>query len=193
MANIKTPKPVLGIDLDEVVFYYNDSLREYMIENGITPPEGDPIDYSFMVSGWFDSDEDFRKMHGEAVDKGLYRDLKPKEDAVEMLWELSRAGYEINIITSRFVNPGQHERVVKDTAHSLEKHNIPHSNLSFLKNKTLQYADLYVDDAPRNVEALRAAGRKVVTFDLAYNRHLEGLRTTNWQELREMIRVELGK
>lgn len=186
-------KVTLNIDLDEVVFHYIEGLRKHMLSRGMVAPDGNPPYYSFEKSGWFASDTEFKVVHGEAVDEGLYRNLELIEGACETMNELVETGYRINIVTSRFVNPGQHQTVVRDTSIALDKHNIPYSNISFLKDKTIQRADLWVDDAPHNINNLRGVGQEVIAFDLPYNQDIEGLRASNWNEVRQIIRDKFGK
>ena len=56
----------------------------------------------------------------------------------------------------------------------LDQHGIPYRDLCFLGDKPEVEADAYVDDAPHNVEALRAAGNDVIVFDQPYNGHVDG-------------------
>ena len=65
-------------------------------------------------------------------------------------------------------------------------HGIPYRDLCFLGRKPEVEADLYVDDAPHNVEALRAAGNEVIVFDQPYNHAVGGLRATTWAEVEEI-------
>lgn len=183
----------LGVDLDEVVFRYLKGLREHTGRTGAALPVIDPEHFSLTRSGWFTSDEEFKRIHGEAVTEGLYAGLEMYENASPVLRDLARSGYRINIITSRFVNPGQHEIVVKDTARSLEANNIPYSNLSFLSDKTKMLMDGNVDDAPHNLEPLIALDRYTITFDQTYNKSIPGARATNWLELREILRAKFGR
>jgi 5'(3')-deoxyribonucleotidase len=183
----------LGVDLDEVVFRYLKGIRDYSGRNGAPLPLVDPQQFSLTKSGWFASDEEFKRIHGEAVAKGLYANLEMYENASPVLRDLARSGYRVNIITSRFVNPGQHEIVVKDTARALEANDIPYSNLSFLSNKSMMLMDGYVDDAPHNLEPLIALDRYTVTFDQTYNKHIPGARAANWLELREVLRAKFGR
>jgi 5'(3')-deoxyribonucleotidase len=183
----------LGVDLDEVVFKYLKGLREYTGRNGAPLPLIDPEHFSLTRSGWFTSDEEFKRIHGEAVAEGLYANLKLYEEAAEVLRDLSRSGYRINIITSRFVNPGQHEIVVRDTARALEENDIPYSNLSFLSNKTKMLMDAYIDDGPHNLEPLIDLGRFTITFDQTYNQFVWGPRANNWREVREILRQKFGR
>jgi 5'(3')-deoxyribonucleotidase len=183
----------LGVDLDEVVFRYLRGLREATARKGRVLPTIDPDQFSLTKSGWFASDEEFKQIHGEAVAEGLYAGLETYENASPVLRDLARSGYEVNIITSRFVNPGQHEIVVRDTARALEANDIPYSNLAFLSNKTKSLMDAYIDDAPHNLEPLIALDRYTVTFDQTYNKHIPGARANNWLHLREILRAKFGR
>ena len=49
-------------------------------------------------------------------------------------------------------------------------------------------ADAFVDDAPHQIEDLRAAGHTAIVFDQPYNRHLPDPRATNWFEVEELVR-----
>lgn len=184
---------VLGVDLDECVFKYIEGLREFMQVGGVVPPSGEPSSYNMAEAGWFASREAFCKAHGEAVEEGLYTRLSLIEGARDTLWDLSDSGYQINIITSRFVNPGQHQKVVSQTVQALEENRIPYSNLSFLDNKVLQHADAYIDDSPSNVAALVEAGRFVIRKEMAYNVSSPGVSATSWSEIRTILFDKFGK
>lgn len=184
---------VLGVDLDEVVFQYLEGLRSALSLKGVVPPSGEPTSYSMSEAGWFPTHEAFCKAHGEAVEEGLYTKLELVPGAREALWKLSDAGYQLNIITSRFVNPGQHRLVVAQTVEALEASRIPYSNISFLSHKVLQHADAYIDDSPSNLTALSEAGRFVIKKTMAYNQSSPGLPASSWSEVLEHLRERFGK
>lgn len=186
-------KIILGVDLDECVFGYLPAISTHMGTKGLKVPTEPPSAFSMVESGWFETMEHYREVHGEAVESGLYEHLEMIEGASEVLRDLSKSGYEINIITSRFVNPGQHGLVVAQTAIALDKNNIPYSSLSFLANKTRFMADAYIDDGPHNLEPLQELGRYTITFDQAYNQHILGPRVTSWKEVREVLREKFGR
>lgn len=186
-------KIILGVDLDECVFGYLPAISNHMGIKGFKVPTEPPAAFSMVENGWFETMELFRQTHGDAVENGLYEHLEVFEGASEILKDLSKSGYEINIITSRFVNPGQHGLVVAQTAIALDKNNIPYSSLSFLDNKTRFLADAYIDDGPHNLEPLQKLGRYTITFDQAYNRHIPGPRVNSWHEAREVLQNEFGR
>lgn len=186
-------KITLGVDLDEVVYKYIEGLRKRMIASGLVPPEGEPTSYSMRESKWFPTDDEFFAFHGEQVEQGLYEDLELHEDASETLHDLSDSGYLLNIITSRFVNPGQHQKVVEQTVAALDRDLIPYSNISFLARKVEQYADAYIDDSPRNLESLSSAGRVVIKRTMAYNTSSPGIPASSWGEIRSILRETFGR
>lgn len=185
---------VLAVDLDEVVFKYIDGFRNWLREQrGVIVPEGEPRTWSLMESGWFPSEEDFIKTHGEAVDDGIYERLELLPDSIKTLWDLSNSGYQLNIITSRFILPGQNQKVVKQTVQALDDNRIPYSNISFLSNKVLQAADAYIDDSPKNVANLTAADRFVIRRNMAYNQGVQAAaQADTWVEIREILRSRFG-
>lgn len=114
----------IGVDLDGVCAKYNDKLREYVAEHSKYPIEDipEPEFYSFVRSGWPLKDEDEYKMvHGNAVEEGLYLQLDGIPGASKVLHELSDNGNHLRVITSRFVNPGQHSIVCSDTVSWLDQ------------------------------------------------------------------------
>lgn len=184
---------VLGVDLDEVVFNYLGFVREKLVAAGRQLPDGPPNSWSLPDAGWFKDDADFFKFHGNLVEEGLYDKLELLPGAHETLWDLSNSGYMLNVITSLFVNPGQHQKVCKQTVVALDANGIPYNNLSFLNKKALQFADAYVDDSPKNIESLHEAGRFVIRKEMLYNLSSPGVRATSWEEIREILREKFGK
>lgn len=186
-------KIVLGVDLDEVCLDYLGDIKLVLTELGYTIPEGQPSSWSLVDSGWVRTEEDFLKRHSEAVVNGLYRRLKLLPGAHEMLWDLERAGYQIDFITSRFVVKRQHLLVVQQTAEALDFHDLPYSNLMFQKTKTRFLADAYIDDGPHNIIPLREAGRFVVKMNQPYNAALEGPEADNWWITRDILKARFGR
>jgi 5'(3')-deoxyribonucleotidase len=93
----------------------------------------------------------------------------------------------IRIITHRlYVNWG-HAVAVSDTVTWLDEARIPYRDICFLGAKPEVEADLYIDDGPHNVEALRAGGNEVIVFDQPYNRHVEGVRAASWLEVEDLV------
>lgn len=190
-------KPILGLDLDEVVFAYTEGLRNSLAASlGLDGAEAlarypDNADWDYVRAGWFDSAQEYLAAHTAAVESGLYLTMPMVAGASEALWRLSDDGVRIRVVTHRLFAKGSHSRVVADTVAALDAAGIPYSDICFAADKTQVGADLYLDDAPHNVEALRSAGHPAIVFDRPHNRHVAGPRATGWEEAEQLIRTAL--
>jgi|LakMenEpi03Aug12_release.lakeMendotaPanAssembly.Ray.scaffolds.fasta_scaffold93339_4 5'(3')-deoxyribonucleotidase len=182
---------VLAVDLDGVCADYLNSLRPYMAAMGrkdaFELPE--PGSWDLVAAGWFDSTEDYVRTHRYAVDRALFRTMDELPGMSNALWELSDAEVHIRIVTHRFLSHGDQDRAAGDTIAWLQSKRedgrvrVPHRDLCFLGAKADASADLHIDDAPYQVEALRDSGQNVLVFDQPYNKELAGPRATGWGEV----------
>lgn len=186
-------KIVLAVDLDEVCFDYLGGIRSFLEELGYKIPPGKAKSWSLMQAGRVQSEEEYLKRHAEAVEKGLYTRLKVLPGTKEVVSDLSESGYEIHIITSRFVVPGQNDLVLEQTAQALKEAGIPYDNIMFQKKKARFLADAYLDDGPHNIEALRKEGRFVIKMEQPHNLHMEPPGARDWYEAREILRERFGR
>jgi 5'-nucleotidase len=118
----------------------------------------------------------------------MFRTMTPMPGVSDALWELSDLGVWIRIITHRLCVNWAHETTAADTAAWLDEQRIPYRDLCFIGAKPDVGADLYVEDSPTNVTALRAAGRQTIVFDQLYNRHLAGPRAHDWRQVVGYVR-----
>jgi 5'(3')-deoxyribonucleotidase len=117
----------------------------------------------------------------------MFRNMPAIDGVSDALWRLSDAGVWIRIVTHRLVTNWGHALIVSDTVDWLDTHSIPYRDICFLGRKPEVEADAYVEDAPHNVEALRARGNTVIVFDQPYNRNLDGLRASTWAEVEAIV------
>lgn len=183
---------VFGVDLDGVVADYTLGFREVVAADLGVTPESLPQERSWDFREWGLSTADFNRLHRHAVaDLRMLADLPAIEGAADALWRLSDAGIWIRIVTHRlYVNWG-HAPAIADTVSWLDRHRVPYRDICFLGAKPEVEADCYIDDAPHNVEQLRAAGNDVIVFDQPYNRDYDEPRARDWREV-EAIVVELA-
>ena len=183
---------VLGVDLDGVCGDYVGMFRHFVARNlGVTEESlPAPTQWSFAESGWGIRDgAHYMELHSEAVSRGMFRAMAPMPGVSQELWALSDEDIHIRIITHRLCTNRQHRTAAADTVEWLDLNEIPYRDLCFQGEKTAVMADCYIDDAPHNVEALRAAGGFVIVFDAPYNQHVTGPRARTWQEAGELIRA----
>ena len=179
---------VLGVDLDGVCGDYTAAFKAVVsAERGIDP-DSLTDDVSWDFAEWGLDREGFLAMHRSGVEHHhMFRHMPPMPGVADALWRLSDAGVWIRIITHRLVTNWGHALIVSDTVEWLDTNRIPYRDLCFLGRKPEVQATAYIEDAPHNVEALRAGGNDVVVFDQPYNRHLDGLRAANWEQAESVI------
>jgi 5'-nucleotidase len=179
---------ILGVDLDGVVADYESWFREFVASRkGIEPHELPALtQWSFAANGWFETDNEYLEVHREAVNEHqMFAKLSPLEGVSDALWALSDAGIRIRIVTHRLVVNFSFAPAVRDTVLFLDEHNIPYRDICFVKDKADVGCDLYIDDAPHNIESLRAKHGPAVAmvYDQGYNQHIPGLRAYNWGDV----------
>ena len=180
---------VLGVDLDGVCADYESALRASVAaRRGVEPSLLPAQETTGHFAEWDLSSDGFREAHRVAVTEDrIFRTMDPYPGVAEVLWRLSDAGVWIRIITHRLLFNGLHEASAADTAVWLDQHDIPYRDLCFIGDKATVGADLYIDDSPHNIVALRHAGRTAIVFDQRYNRHLDGPRVASWHEVEPLV------
>jgi 5'(3')-deoxyribonucleotidase len=185
---------VLGVDLDGVCADYEAGLRASVAaRRGVDGSTLPPQRTTGSFAEWGLTPEGFREAHRVAVvEDRIFRTLDPYPGVAEALWRLSDAGVWIRIITHRLLFNGLHEASAADTAFWLDQHDLPYRDLCFIGDKATVGADLYVDDSPHIIVALREAGRTAIVFDQLYNRHLDGPRVHAWSEMERLVLDQLA-
>lgn len=184
---------VLGVDLDGVCADYFAGFRTSVARHWQVDEESLTEDVTWDFAEWGLDGEQFIKLHRTAVQHDrLFLNLPVIEGASEALWRLSDAGVWIRVVTHRLSVNWDHRMIVSDTVEWLDANRIPYRDICFLGRKPEVQADVYIDDAPHNVEALRAAGNDVIVFDQPYNRHLDGDRARDWHEVEEQVAAKMA-
>ena len=185
---------ILGVDLDGVCGDYAGALRQVVAAEKDIDIEALPPQASWDFLEWELGPGEFEEMHRKAVlEHRIFRSMPPVVGAAGALWRLSDAGVWIRIITHRIYGNWGHAVAVGDTVAWLDNVGIPYRDLCFLGAKPQVEADCYIDDAPHNVEALRATGAYVIVFDQLYNRHLDGPRAASWPEVEELVGARVAE
>jgi len=179
---------VLGVDLDGVCGDYAEAFRRVVaqergVDLGTLPPQA-----TWNFAEWDMDRQEFERLHRLAVvEHRMFKSMPVIPGAADALWRLSDAGVWIRLITHRLSTNWGHAVAVADTVAWLDEHSIPYRDLCFLGEKPQVEANAYVDDAPHNVEALRASGAQAVVFSQPYNTEVEGPRAAGWSEVEEWV------
>lgn len=183
---------VLGVDLDGVCADFYTRMREIAaewFERDIAELTTTP---SFSLAEWGIRDiEHYKQLHQFAVtQRNLFETCPKIPGAAPTLRKLSDEGYRIRIITHRLFIDNFHEAAVTQTVRWLEHHGIRFKDLCFMREKDQVGADVYIDDTPVNIEALRAAGHYAIVFANSTNMHLADPRAANWEEVYALIKAK---
>jgi 5'-nucleotidase len=179
---------VIGVDIDAVCADHNAAFREHVAEAlGVDPESlGDQLDWNYR--SWGLSDEDFLTIHQQGVRDSMFYDMPPIPGVKDALKAMAKRGATIRVITHRLYAPHNHEKAITDTARWLDRHRIPYHDLCMVGDKPAVYADVYIDDAPHNVHALRdKTGKPVIVFDQPYNQSVAGPRVSEWNEVPQVV------
>ena len=95
------------------------------------------------------------------------------------------------IVTHRLYIPWFHREAIEQTTAWLEHHGVPYWDLCFMRDKAAVGANLYLEDSPTNIEALRSDGHATIAFRNSTNRHLPPPYAENWTELEGLIVREI--
>jgi len=187
-ARVEGDEFVLGVDLDGVCADYTSAFRAVVAAEWDVPEDSLTTEVSWDFVEWGLDRDRFLDLHRAGVQQHrMFRDMPAIEGASDALWRLSVAGVWLRIITHRLVTNWGHQTIVSDTVEWLDLRRIPYRDLCFLGRKPEAQADAYVEDAPHNIEALRASGNTVIVFDQPYNRDLPGPRARTWEEVEEHV------
>lgn len=180
---------MFGVDVDGVLVDYEAGLRSVVEDDlGLEPGSLSRAD-SWDFTNWPIQEKGFFHFHEKLVASGGLATLTPYPDAVETLNALSEDGIYVRIITHRLVMPGYHKQVVSDTVTGLDDFGFLYRDICFAANKATVGADVYVDDAPHNYDAIVATGAPCILYDQVYNRGMLDIehRAKDWSEVSDIV------
>lgn len=176
----------LGIDLDGVVADFNAGwTARYNEEFGAEVPVDavrvwgglhELTHFPDMEGFW-----EWAKGHGRG---SIFRHLETYEGAVPALRRLAAAGHEVVIITTK------PDWAVHDTFAWIADHRIPTNEVHMTFHKWRVPCDVYLDDAPHQIERLHEARPEAVVcrFVRAWNGPVPGVHdVADWDAFEELV------
>lgn len=181
----------LGIDLDGVVADFNSGwIKRYNSEFG--------ADVAFdSVEAWdaipslthFRHMGDFWRWARDHDGHSLFRHLETYPGAVEALWHLAKSRHQIVILTTK------PPWAIHDTYAWLAEHRIPTREVHILEHKWEVDCDIYLEDAPHNLEALVAnrPDRVVGRYVRPWNHEVTGAYdVADWDDFIHLVERQAG-
>ena len=186
---------VLGVDLDGTVADFYGGLRPIAAEWLGKTVETLPAEVSYGLPEWGIGANEYDELHRFAVtQRDLFRTLAPVAGAGPVLRRLAyERDVRIRIITHRLYIKYAHQLAVRQTIEWLDQHGIPYWDLCFLRDKGAVGADLYIEDGPPYIDALRKDNRPVIIFSNSTNRSIPGARVDNWEQVEARVVATLAE
>jgi hypothetical protein len=180
-------------------------------------PEDIPASDSWDFGNWPIVDRaHYEEIHLKAVaEYDMFANLDEIEGASDALWYLNDTHDELRfrIVTHRYPAIATPElkdaasllqaKITIDTVNWLQemrpdgRPRIPFHDLAILGTSKADKAsvgcDIYIDDSPGNIAALRKAGNDAITFTQEFNKGLPGLRANNWDDAADLIETKLNE
>jgi 5'(3')-deoxyribonucleotidase len=181
----------LGIDLDGVVADFNSGwMRRYNaeFETSLTPDLVVSWDSIPNLTHFADMDEFWLWAEGGPDRDGLFRHLPTFPDALPTLDGLAAAGHQVVILTTK------PPWAVHDTFAWLAEQRVPTNEVHILEAKWSVACDVYLDDAPFQVEELvdRRPEATVCRYVRPWNTPIAGAEdVVSWPDFERVIR-QLG-
>ena len=179
---------IVGVDLDGVCADFYGRMREIAAEWFECRAEDLTENVSYGLTEWGVKPEKYESLHRFAVlQRSLFETCAMIPGARKYLRLLSDEGARIRIITHRLFIFYFHKSAVSQTVDWLDHNGIPYVDLCFMKEKEQVGANIYIEDSPQNVEALRKGGHHVICFGNSTNTHIPAPRATSWAEVYGLI------
>ena len=176
----------IGVDLDGVVADFTQGwTSQYKKDFGKEIQEKDITEWGLSQPlTHFEEEIDFWNWAKNFNGYSIFRNLKTYKNAVEVLIELSMAGHEIVILSSK---PWW---AIHDTLIWLGENKIPSKEIHFIEDKWNVNCDVYIDDAPHQLENFvnHVPEKLILRFVRPYNRPVSGTKDLNdWMELSSLL------
>jgi 5'(3')-deoxyribonucleotidase len=180
----------LGIDLDGVVADFNVGWMErYNREFGTRLHHSQVVMWDGLQSlTHFGSMDEFWQW-ARSGPQSIFRDLPLIEGALEAMQRLA-GDHRIVIVSSKF------DWAIPDTLAWLSEHRVPAREIHFVWDKTAVPCDVYLEDAPHNLEALveRRPGSLVCRMVRPWNRPVPGAHdVADWAEFEAAVGELAGR
>jgi 5'(3')-deoxyribonucleotidase len=174
----------LGIDLDGVVADFNSGwMARYNREFGASLEPAQVVMWDGLQRlTHFPTMDDFWAW-AQTGSASIFRDLPVIDGALETLVELARE-HRIVIVSSKF------DWAIPDTLAWLSEHRIPAREIHFVWDKTSVPCDIYLEDAPHNLDRLVSARPESLICRMVrpWNRPLPGATdVTDWASFRKAV------
>jgi len=173
MRSEDNSKGIINVDLDGVIYDFDEALRVWLRRRGYARDFPEPTTWNYWEQWGMTAGEWMAQFRTAVEADFMWRQGDPIEGAVNGMWKLSDAGFFIRIVTHRLVHPFGHQKAVESTVEWLGKESIPYSSIAFLgKEGKENYEGIaLIDDNFINAEVFGSTDDMSdgLLFDKPYN------------------------
>ncbi len=197
------PRPVINIDLDNVVYDFSKAMKgyaEFVLDREL------PQSTQWAIwEDWGIPRGAFDFLFRRGVEEGfIWRTGDVIPGAIEGLWELSDQEFHIRLLTTRLTSKFSHDLAVSHTVEWLKENAIPYRSLAFIgggESKSNYEAIALLDDNVENIQDWHDKHATGILFDQPWNEAMETaqvvtsarpLRVYNWDDALQVIKGVYG-
>lgn len=180
----------IGVDIDGVLYRFLQAIQDFAYQDTGNKNVYKPQTTWNLWENWEISKEEFKRIFNSFAAHGKFAFGQEMPEASKYMNLLFKEGFKIKLITARYEGLDKYKNlIIQNTAQWLEKASIPYHDLYFTKDKHEIKASVYIDDAPHNLENLRAKTSSLVLgFDNGYIQNWDGEKYTNWEQIYNRIK-----
>lgn len=181
----------IGFDIDDVLFPWSRYAHEACRAAGIT--NGRSITQWEFEKDYGCTREELWAVLNDAYWAGMLL-RHPIDGVLAVLDEIAFDGHRIHLVTARGHEGELSALVRNDTREWLRRWRVPHSSLTFSKDKTVVPVDFFIDDNLEHYDALDVLGTKVYLQGTTHNR-VKGCtrrRVNTLVEFRDAVYAQAG-
>jgi 5'(3')-deoxyribonucleotidase len=174
----------VGIDMDGVLADFNTGwMSRYNTDFG-TQLEASMVqqwDGLYRLTHFGSMAEFWRWAQGDG--RSTFRDAPPLPGAIEAVKRIGRQ-HRVCIVSSKF------DWAIPDSLAWLADHGVPAREVHFLWDKTLAQCDIYLDDAPHQLEELTAGVPEAVVCRMVHpwNQPMDGVVDVHsWEDFEQVV------
>lgn len=167
----------IGLDIDNVLYPWSTVMTRWVERRkGLAPGTLDDhaLSWTWYKDQWGMTSEEFLEHFTAGVHAGvIFSEGDPSPGSVSCVRRLAAAGHRLHYVTDRAIAGVSVEHAWQVTHRWLHDHGFPVDSLTITPDKASVGTDVFLDDAPHNIDALFAAGHPApLVWDKPHNQRL---------------------
>lgn len=186
----------IGLDIDNVIYPWSTVFTRWAERSRGLPPgslEDIADNWSWYKTNWGWTTDEMLATFADGVHAGvIFTEGDPTPGSLACARRLADRGHRLHFVTAREIPGVSHDLAYTRTLDWLERHGFPLASLTVTDSKSAVNSQVFLDDAPHNIEELVEAGHpQPVLWDRPHNRKyvcpVGVKRTRSWQQFERIV------